>query len=389
MKKFAILIGLIASVTLCFGQITQKVRKVVQVMPQQSFYLNGGLRATFGGKSRTYYKIDLPKNTIEWYYTFTTQEGNVTNSAALNLVPQLTRLFDPSGATALAASAIIAPTGSNSCDIYLMDRQNADAFVAKVDNTGGGFTYTISGSRENFRNGTIQIRDVVKGSYFLGFKNPSTSTGISVAFEVAAVVEEIVVNNNEWSNDTKGRLYSTFYQNLKNQNIDDEIAKDLANCLMEKISSQKTPAEYDKMIQGERDMFVSNLYSSCSERYKEQRTLEQEKAITYGNLGWKHFENGDLDKCIEYSKKALIIDNTLGSVKANLGLCYLIKGDEGTATDYYIEAIGDIRKIKLKAQVKYYLNAVIDDINNAQKKYLNLNGASSIKSLFEEELKNY
>lgn len=53
----------------------------------------------FGGKSRTSIKIDLPPNTMEWYYSFTTTEVE-NGTANLNLAMQLSRmLVDPSGQT--------------------------------------------------------------------------------------------------------------------------------------------------------------------------------------------------------------------------------------------------------------------------------------------------
>jgi hypothetical protein len=114
---FILLITSFASFT-SFCQVISKTRKVVPVMPQQTFYLNGGTRATFGGTSRVYYLIQLPKNTVEWYYTFTTSQGK-TENGSLNLLPQLTRLLDPSGLTAIVTSSILSPTGAMVCNILL------------------------------------------------------------------------------------------------------------------------------------------------------------------------------------------------------------------------------------------------------------------------------
>ena len=109
--------------------------------------------------------------------------------------------------------------------------------------------------------------------------------------------------------------------------------------------------------------------------------------MTFGNLGWKSYENGDLEKAIEYSKKALTFDNSLGFVKANLGLFSLIKGEESSAMDFYVDAITDINKNKLTA--KKYLLAVLDDINQASKKYSNFRGYQAISDLINDELKRY
>ena len=117
------------------------------------------------------------------------------------------------------------------------------------------------------------------------------------------------------------------------------------------------------------------------------KTAEEEKGATFGSLGWKAYENGDVEKAIEYSKKALSYDTKLGWVKTNLGLFSLIKNDEMTATDYYVDAISDIKSNRLTA--KRHFEAAIDDINQAIKKYPEFKGYENILDLLKEELKNY
>lgn len=111
-----------------------------------------------------------------------------------------------------------------------------------------------------------------------------------------------------------------------------------------------------------------------------------ETAINYGNLAWKAYEQGDINKCIEYSKKALALDNTLGYVKANIALCYLINADETTATDYYIQALSDFKKIIDKLVKRNYMISTIKDINDALKKKSEIKGATEIKSLYQTEI---
>ncbi|HYE55360.1 MAG TPA: hypothetical protein VD996_10965, partial [Chitinophagaceae bacterium] len=189
MKKTLLILSTILVAFSGLSQEPIRTRKVVQVMPQQEMYLNGGIRSAFGGKSRVYYQITLPPNTVEWYYVVTTHPAE--QHPSLNLLPQLTKLLDPTGTTAILASAIMTPTGSNTCDVYLMDRANADAFIQKADNNGGKYFHVVSANRENFRNGTVQINNIKQGTWYLGFKNPSESQGIGISFEVAAIVEEV------------------------------------------------------------------------------------------------------------------------------------------------------------------------------------------------------
>jgi tetratricopeptide (TPR) repeat protein len=189
MKKKLLILSMLLSV-LCYGQTVTKERKVVQLISPQNIYLNGGNKATFlGGTSRTWVPITLPPNTVEWYYSFSTTIGKSPN-ASIDIFSQLTRFLDPTGATAILSSLIMTPEGTAYCDTKLMNRKNADAFTQKVDLAGGTYLYQISGSRDNYKQGTVQIKDVTSGNWCLGFRNPSMTQGISINFEVVAIVEE-------------------------------------------------------------------------------------------------------------------------------------------------------------------------------------------------------
>lgn len=288
------------------GQTVQKERKVVQVMTPQTFYLNGGTRATFGGKSRTWFNISLPQNTIEWYYSFTTTKGE-NSKATIGLLSQLTRLYDPTGMTAIATNAILTPSGAGVCDIYLMDRKNADAFSEKVDNWGGTYYYQVTGSRENFKNGTVQIKDILTGNWCLGFKNPSSTEGISITFEVVAIVEET------------------------------------------------------KII---------------------EKTETETKAEMFGGLGWKAYEKGEYDKCLELSKKALELNPNLGWVHNNIGLVYLIKGDYISAIDSYSTAITLFKK---SDNPSHWFNEAIKDLKALIAKHGQLEGANDILEMLQSK----
>ncbi len=369
------------------GQTVQKVRKVVQVMTPQTFYLNGGARASMGGKSRTWFNISLPQNTVEWYYSFSTTKGE-SSTATIGLLSQLTKLYDPTGMTAIATNAIFTPTGAGVCDIYLMNRKNADAFLEKVDNWGGSFSYQVSGSRQNYKNGTVQVRDITSGNWCLGFKNPSSTEGLSITFEVVAIVEETETNLSEWSTETKTKLFDNYKKNLIANKVDEKVAIEIANCVVNKMTTEYKPSDFSNKSESQINEIEKQLAESCVQTLQGgEKTEEQKKGVTFGNLGWKAYENGDIDKAIEYSKKALEKDNSLGFVQGNLGLFYLIKNDELTAMDYYIDAISNIKKDRLNA--KNTFKALIDDINEALKKYPDLKGYKEILSLLQQEYNGY
>jgi tetratricopeptide (TPR) repeat protein len=284
----------------------QTVRSIVQ---QREIYLNGGARASVGGKSRTTIPIKLPEGTTSWYYIFSTSPGE-SGTKNLNLLTQLSSLaLDPSGITKSALSNIEIPSGSSSIDVYLFDLKDSDLFLQKVDNDGGTFYFKREGSVFNTKQALVEITDFTSGTLFLGLKNPSTWDGIDIFIEVVAVIQEV-----------------------------------------------------------------------------EQQTEEQTEAFTLGNLGWKAFERGDYDKCIDLSKKALALDNTLGFVHFNLALSYLIKGQTSEATTQYTKAVTATKKSVVPKQT---FEGAIGDLKNNMDKFPSKGDAQDILGLLVEEVKKY
>lgn len=307
MKKLYTLLLFLFFIGTVPAQTLVRERKTVQVLTPQTFYLNGGNRAAMGGKSRVWYNVQLPANTVEWYYAFTTTKGQ-DPTASIQLMAQLTKLVDPSGLTAIATNAILTPSGAAVCDLYLMDRPNADKFMEKVDNWGGSYTYLINGSRLNYKEGTVQVKDAVSGSYCLGFKNPSAVQGISITFEVVAIVEETVVK---------------------------------------------------------------------------EKTESETRAEMFAEMGWKAYERGEYDKCLELSKKALELNSGIGWVNNNIGLVHLIRKDYIAAIECYANAVAFFKKDT--PNTRLYLDEAIKDLNNLIAKHGHLEGTKDIMDMLRAE----
>lgn len=114
-----------------FGQQTTTRREVVTLLHEQSVYLNSTSNGFAGGNSRLDYKIDLPPNTVEWYYMYSTTPTEGMNQS-LGLVSQLTRLVDPSGLTALTINQLATPSGSGGViDAFVMNYNARAAFYEK------------------------------------------------------------------------------------------------------------------------------------------------------------------------------------------------------------------------------------------------------------------
>ena len=159
------------------------------VQKAQKFYINSGSHATFkGGKSRTTLPINLPANTVKWYYEFSASrnENEVDNvSNALDLAGELSVLLDQSGILQLGINMLNQPPGSDYCDIYLIDHDNYTPFLSKQQ-----FMQYPEGTRENLKSGIVEVECCHNSPLYLGLKNPDYKDGVHVVVEVAAIIKE-------------------------------------------------------------------------------------------------------------------------------------------------------------------------------------------------------
>jgi hypothetical protein len=167
----------------------QETYKVEVVQKAQKFYINSGSHATFkGGKSRTTIPINLPDNTVKWYYEYSASrnESEVDNvSKALDLAGELSSLLDQSGILQLGINMLNQPPGSDYCDVYLIDHDNYTPFLSKQQ-----FMQYPEGTRENLKSGIVEVECCHNFPLYLGLKNPDYKDGVHVVVEVAAIVKE-------------------------------------------------------------------------------------------------------------------------------------------------------------------------------------------------------
>lgn len=376
------------------SQTTQIVRRVVPLQEQLTFSLDGGLTSSVNGQSRVIFQFDLPENTVEWYYIFSSQSNPEAMEAAagnINLAAQLTRVFDPTGVSATATNSLLAPSGSEQCNVFLFPSYaEATNFYNKTDQSllDDPFVYYPTCSIEAATQGKVKVTTITEGTCYMGIQNPSFNSSINVVIEVAAIVEEEVLNLDEWSIETKESLYTNYFETFMANGAEEEAARLIANCMVEKMTINYLPADFNNRTDQEfMNIQVAFADECLAQLSGGEKTEEQEKGKTVGNMGWSAYENGDLEKAITYSKKALEYDNTLGVVHGNLGLFYLIKNDELTALDYYLDAITQLKKDRLNGKAN--LQELINDINNAKEKNPNLSGYQEIITQLQREIDNF
>ncbi len=277
-KSYLIVFITLLNFQVGFTQNFEIERKSHQIIENRAIYLNGGLNATFGGSSRTYLKIDLPPNTVEWYYSFSTSKGK-SGTKNLGLAIQLTGLLaDPSGITSSSLSAINVPEGEASADIYLCNRENISGFLDKVELNGGTYQYVMEGTVTNTKQAVVKINDVRSNTWYLGLKNPSTTSGLNINIEVVAITE---------------------------------IKK-----IIEKSDSQQKAELYTNLGWAQ---FESGNYIKCIE-YCDRANAESEIGIAYANKGLSLLMLGKESDAMDTYIKAITI------IKKQSNSIYYLKG---------------------------------------------------------------
>lgn len=184
--KYALVFLLIS-----FSCLGQKLTPVT-VIKQRTYYLNGGVRTTIvDGKSRELIKIDLPPHTKGCYYSFTTVPGE-DGTELLNLGLQLGAAIYGGSPGMAIASKIKVPAGADAVDVYVLSPGSVKAFMAKEDKKWKSHRDI---SVHNAKDAVQYIDNTRYGnSFYIGLRNPSALSGIGIAIEVVAMVEEAVVD---------------------------------------------------------------------------------------------------------------------------------------------------------------------------------------------------
>jgi hypothetical protein len=165
-------------------------RKAEQLIAPSRYFVNSGSNATFeGGKSRLTIPIDLPQNTVEWYYivsAYRNQADFDRTMKSFDLFGEIVTAIDATGVAGFAISALTAPPGGDYCDVVLMDRANADLFLEKTS-----YTYKEEGTRFNIASGLVKMKQNTRGRFYIGLRNPDSTYGEYVAIEAVAVVRTV------------------------------------------------------------------------------------------------------------------------------------------------------------------------------------------------------
>ncbi|MFL5765476.1 MAG: tetratricopeptide repeat protein [Bacteroidia bacterium] len=390
MKKLSTLFIALSSILSSYAQDIETYKKV-QLGETEVLTLNsvGGTTLSLGGKqtrNRLAENIPLMTEFIIVNVKVDNENAQIDKQANQEMMQNLmmskasptTKLVG--GATLMALSP---PQTGYKCDFFMFsDRKNFNAFVEPglIMNYADEYTaYSYPYKRLNSESFNLVVAvDALKdkNTLFLGFRNNDNINAIKVFVNVYALI------GNGWTVAVKNEIYQKLYDGMKSNGVsNEEMLKKTCDCFISKISSKYTLQELNEMAEFEKNKIFEDIIKGCSPDLADSD--EKNKATTYGNLGWSAFEKGDYDKCLQFSEKALSIDNSLTYVHFNIALVYLVK-NLPEALDKYIDAV---QMAKKNLNTKQTIKAALDDIANYEKSKGELVNSSDIKEILNAELK--
>jgi len=161
--------------------IKQVVKETVMTVHSQTY--------TGAANNRTYVTVQLPKNTVSWYYAVSSQFAK-TGTPTLGLLAGLMKFLDPSaGLLANSISSLSVPTGTADVNVYFITELND---LNKFTDKSGVFTTYVEGTRKGINCGIVDVEvSADQGAkWFLGLENPDLKDAIYVTIEVCALVYE-------------------------------------------------------------------------------------------------------------------------------------------------------------------------------------------------------
>lgn len=173
------------------GALTTKkaVYEIVK-LPIQNIYLNSTSNAFWkNGNTKSIIPVDLPEGTVEWYYEFTSSRSKEliqANVEKFQLAAELSSLIDKSGLLSASINVFTTPPGNDVCDIYLFENNYYNQFLNEQQ-----FNHFPVGTRQNYKSGVVQIRNLPLKKPMIGIQNKDMMYGINVSIQIIAVVSKI------------------------------------------------------------------------------------------------------------------------------------------------------------------------------------------------------
>ena len=283
---------------------------VVTISPAQSFYLDSRIVSNISGRSRVTIPINLPEGTVRWFYSFAATDSKNEPLEWIGLAGQLTKLIDKTGIASEVINRLVKPSGTSSCDVYVIYPDAIAAFEAKDDKK---WNYDHNNSRQNLTSGIIEAYPYAPRLQ-LGLSNPSLKSGINVKVEISAVVAKSspVYNANGGLNSTNHS--ANWLSSVRTPVLNDVINRfdgkrtpsvsEVSTCVLNKITVSFAPEEYKIKAKEEKDVITNRMMKDCYAETKQAALESDMQLLASIKINMDTLErSGDFKPLLEATRK--------------------------------------------------------------------------------------
>lgn len=166
--------------------VTKSSMYKVKRLPLQNFYVRGQQQS---GRSQTAFYVQLPPNTVAWYYEFAAtkdQEDVASIQNKFTATAQIAKAIDITGITSGIINLLTPPPGAEICNIFVLDGSYYNLFLEN-----GDYRYYAPISRINSRSGVIEVNNLTIPQPIIGIQAVNNWSSVYVSVQVTAIVRQL------------------------------------------------------------------------------------------------------------------------------------------------------------------------------------------------------
>ncbi len=315
MKRY-ILIFVLYCVSILSVQAQNEV--LIPIVNHKIFALDSRGSTFFTGSHTTVLELDLPVNTVRWYYRFynvTKKELLTKYASPTSLEDELEKKINDPAYSTIKLPAI--PTEyKNKISVYILN----DSSQIEVFNKQLTFTkveYETQSSMLNMYAGWSEVCDpgFISGKQYLGILNQANLTGTNVVLDVVAICKQRTVDAG-WSEEVLKDIEVKFVDGYADKLSPFAVEK-VTECYIKSLQYEMTYEAYKNQNTAAKKLFENKALENCyNENFKETETdtlTELDVYYLFGN--WKTEKDETLD--MKFSSELTLKKNNGTVLKGN------------------------------------------------------------------------
>lgn len=251
---------------------------LIPIVNHKIFYLDSRSSTLFSGSHTTVLELDLPVNTVRWYYRF----YNITKKDLLprygsktSLMDELEAKLTDSDYSTLKLPQIPAEF-KNKVSIYLLE-DSSQVSVFNKQLTFAKVKYQEQFSFLNLGAGWSEVcdPDFITGKQYLGLLNQANLSGTNIVVDVVAICKQRTIET-DWSEEILKEIESEFIdENISG--FSPFVIRKISDCYIRSLQNKLTYEKYKTLSVAEKSRTEKEALGNC---YHEGFQIAEKDTLT-------------------------------------------------------------------------------------------------------------